>query len=530
MDDLAPLLTRLPPILDNLGQLTATRLTVWRAGAHGWLTLEDGTEDQLPPWPPVEGAFVAAGHPARLVRVAGVDQLWLSVAPAGSPGLPPDPAAIAALVSRLARTERQSDQLSDELTRRYEEIDLLYGLSEVFGRTVGLEEAAAFIVREVSEVVGARRASIMVHDEAAGVLRTVAARGFPASARHAVSVDDPGSVAARVFREQRAVADRTEEGTPTGERGYRGESFLSIPICATPPGGPTRCVGVINLTDHAGGQAFSGPTRRLVEAVATQIGAAIENARLVLLDREQQRIRRDLELAQDLQRKLLPSPDVLQQDAQVAVHFAPAESVGGDFYTFSRLGLGSVSVMVGDVSSHGFSAALVMAIVIAAAAIHAPSSITPDETLSAMRHSLAEKLDSTDSYLTIFHGILDPVNRRMTYANAGHPQAFRIPASGPPQRLDTTAPPLGLDGEQPLTSRVVEWAPGQDLLCAWTDGLVDATGADGDRYGEARLLEQLAALRTAHPDDILRAVLADLASFTRRVDDDQTLLILRVSG
>lgn len=527
MDDLAPLLRRLPPILDILGQVTTTRIAVWRAGAHGWLSLDEGADDLLPPWPPAAGEYRRGDRRIHLLPVAGVPRLWLTVTATGTPAAPLDAGAIATLVSRLARTEHQADQLSDELTRRYEEIDLLYGLSEVFGRTVGLEDAAAFIVREVSEVVGARRASIMVHDEAAGVLRTVAARGFPASARHAVAVDDPESVAARAFRDRVAVADRTGQGTPTGERGYRGESFLSIPICTTPPGGPGRCVGVINLTDHTGGQPFSTATRRLVEAIATQIGTAIENARLVVLDREQQRIRRELELARDLQRKLLPASDALQGDAEVAVHFAPAESVGGDFYTFSRLGLGCVSVMIGDVSSHGFSAALIMAVVMAAAAIHAPAAITPNETLGAMRDSLAEKLDSTDSHLTVFHGILDPLNRRMTYANAGHPQVFRIPPSGPPERLETTAPPLGLDGDHPVALRHVPWTPGEDLLCAWTDGLVDAASADGERYGETRLLERLGALRAGHPEEILRDVLADLASFASRTDDDQTLLILR---
>jgi len=482
----------------------------------------------VPPWPPRQGTYRRQGRSVRLVRLEAVPGLWLSLGPAAA-GVPRAAlTGVVELVNRLARIERQADQLSDELTRRYEEIDLLYGLSEVFGRTVGLEEAAALIVREVSEVVGARRASIMVHDEPSGILRTVAARGFPAAERHAVSVDDPRSIAAKVFRERVAIADRTEEGVPTGERGYRGESFLSIPICYTPPGGPPRCVGVINLTDRARGDAFSTTTRRLVEAVATQIGAAIENARLVVLDRAQQRLRRDLELAHDLQLKLLPDPAVLQDDAQVVVHFAPAESVGGDFYTFARLGLGCVSVMVGDVSSHGFSAALIMATVIAAAAIHGPASVTPDETLTAMRRSLAQQLDSTESYLTIFHGILDPVNRRLTYANAGHPQAFRVPAAGPAERLATTAPPLGLDPHEVITSLQVPWEPGVDLLCAWTDGLIDVRGQDDERFGEARLLALLEQHRGEEPQRILDQVLAAVEAFSLHADDDRTLLILRV--
>ena len=127
----------------------------------------------------------------------------------------------------------------------------------------------------------------------------------------------------------------------------------------------------MNLTDRIGGDRFTLDDRKLVGAVANQIGAAVENARLVERDLQQQRLQRELELAHDLQLKLLPSPSVLQGDAEVAARCLPADSVGGDFYTFSRLGKGRVGVMLGDVASHGFSAALVMALVMSAAGIHA---------------------------------------------------------------------------------------------------------------------------------------------------------------
>jgi len=441
--------------------------------------------------------------------------------------LPPHARDVAVITARLVRTEHQAGFLGEELSRRYEEIDLLYGISEVLGRTARLEEEATFIIREVGQVVEASRASIMVYDPDADSLRTVASRGFDAASLPAVAVGDPASVAARVFREQAALMGVSGNGLST-PRGYRGESFLSVPIRYSAPGGAARCVGVINLTDRSGDQPFTPAHLRLVEAVAGQIGAAIENARLVVRERGQQRLHRELELARDLQRKLLPDPLVVREDALVAVHFDPAESVGGDFYTFSRLGLGCVSVMLGDVSSHGFAAALVMAVVMAAAGIHAPTSVTPDETLTAMGDSLGQKLSSTDSYLTVFHGILDPVNRRLTYASAGHPHAFRIPASGVPERLDTTAPPLGLGTDEPIASRQVPWVPGEDLLCLWTDGWVDAAADNGERYGEARLLAQFTGAWREHPDEIVRRALADADAFSRRPEDDRTLLVMRI--
>src|SRR5256884_282598 len=140
-------------------------------------------------------------------------------------------------------------------------------------------------------------------------------------------------------------------------------------------------IGVINLTDRVGEDAFTAGDRKLVAAIANQIGAAIENARLVAQDLGQQRVRRELELARDLQLKLLPSPLVLAARVDVAARCRQADSVGGDFYNLLNLRAGRIGVMIGDVTSHGFSAALIMALVMAASGIHAEAAETPTEVL-----------------------------------------------------------------------------------------------------------------------------------------------------
>jgi sigma-B regulation protein RsbU (phosphoserine phosphatase) len=372
-----------------------------------------------------------------------------------------------------------------------------------------------------------------VYDDASGTLRTVAARGFDAEGLLPVPVQDDCSIAARVFREQRlATFDPTN---PTSvapdcgdERGYRGHSFISVPICYAGAGSELRCVGVINLTDRIGGDRFTLDDRKLVSAVANQIGAAVENARLVDRDLQQQRLQQELDLAHDLQLKLLPSPSVLQGDADVAARCLPADSVGGDFYTFSRLGRGRVGVMLGDVASHGFSAALVMALGMSAAGIHAAASATPDETLTALLESLSTELAKTEMHFSVFYGVLDPISGRLSYANAGHPHAFRVPRIGLPQRLEATAPPLGLAAIGSIQRRQVPWVTGNDLLVLWTDGLVDAQNDSGEPYGEQRLLDEVCARRGESPEAIVKAVLQQAEAFGAHPSDDRTLLVLRV--
>src|SRR2546427_5573592 len=106
----------------------------------------------------------------------------------------------------------------------------------------------------------------------------------------------PCSVAARVFREGRIVSyDPTDPtapnpGCPVG-RQYKGKAFLSVPVLYGAPGQKSRPIGVINLTDRVGEDAFTAGDRKLVAAIANQIGAAIENARLVARDLGQERMR-----------------------------------------------------------------------------------------------------------------------------------------------------------------------------------------------------------------------------------------------
>src|ERR1051326_5177194 len=136
----------------------------------------------------------------------------------------------------------------------------------------------------------------------------------------------PAPTAAGVGREARpevGIADGRHAAG--GERGYRGGAYMSLPITYHPPGGSSRCVGVINLTDRRQEGGFTAIDEKLVAAAANQIGAAIELARLVAKEREQQRLHDKLELAHDLQLSLLPSPSLLQGAAKVAVRCLSAE-------------------------------------------------------------------------------------------------------------------------------------------------------------------------------------------------------------
>jgi sigma-B regulation protein RsbU (phosphoserine phosphatase) len=182
-----------------------------------------------------------------------------------------------------------------------------------------------------------------------------------------IELDDPCSVSARVFRTQHPILAEANEMICAQETSYRRGEMLSVPITWTAPAPRgAEPLGVVNLSDRRSGQPFTAGDQKLIAAIATQIGTAIQNTRLVRASVEQQRLAHEMQLAHDLQMKLLPNNAIVAPEATVAARVVPAESVGGDFYNLFRLGGSKTGVMIGDVSGHGYQAALIMALTMSA--------------------------------------------------------------------------------------------------------------------------------------------------------------------
>jgi len=184
--------------------------------------------------------------------------------------------------------------------------------------------------------------------------------------------------------------------------------------------------------------------------------------------------------------------------------------------------------MIGDVSGHGYQAALIMALTMSAAAIHSQTRSDPGDMLHALMSTLREELAMTEMFISAFYAVVDPVARELRFANTGHPHAFLLAEGHDFERLAASDPPLGMTEQQPATSRR-SWNPGRDLLVLFTDGVSDARSPDDARLGEDRVLETIRAHRDESPSEILERVIAELdahaADEPRR--DDLTLVLLR---
>jgi sigma-B regulation protein RsbU (phosphoserine phosphatase) len=439
-----------------------------------------------------------------------------------------DAGFLAAALRQAFTHEQEARSAAHELSERYEEINLLYSIAEILASFLSMEQATTRILEEVADVLGARRAALWVADEPGRTLHLKAEVGDE-GLEGPIAVDDPNSVTARVFRERQPVNLERGDELPRGmlrEPRPRGdEPYLSVPVNYTPPDGGSRTVGVITLVGRRTEVRFSAGDLRLLTAIASQVAAALETQRLVRESVRRERMEREMELAHDLQLKLLPDAARFAPGARLAARCVPADSVGGDLYHLFELPGGRLGLVIADVSSHGFSAALIMALTMSAIAIYAQEASRPGEALRRIHESLIDELESTEMYLTILFAVVDPSRGEVTWANAGHAHAFVVREDGT-ERLAATSPPLGTYTFPDYGEERTAWGE-DDLLFLFTDGLSDAAGASGIA-GEQALVDEVVGMRDREPQEILDHLFENNQAGQNDVPaDDRTAVLLR---
>ncbi|MCX5755819.1 MAG: SpoIIE family protein phosphatase [Gemmatimonadetes bacterium] len=430
-------------------------------------------------------------------------------------------------MDELERARHEIRLTANALAESWEEINLLYSIGEILGRTVNLDDAAGTILNEISETVAADLGAIYVHDAARGLLVPIAAKGVAPADVGSVPIDDTTTIVAQVFRESTPrLFDPTDAPSPYEVPVRRGQT-LGLPITWSTPKGSIG-LGVVTLSAPRFDRNFTAGDLKLVAAIASQIGTAIQITRLVKASVAQERLEHEMQLAHDLQMRLLPSPSVLAPEWTCAARVEPARSVGGDFYHLFKLTDGRIGVLIGDVSSHGYQAALIMALTMSAMAIHAQKGDDPATTIAALRTTIADELNETDMFLALCYCVLDPAKGEVCWVNAGQPHAFTMTADGTLTRLPATDPPLGMASERPHQA-TRPWNAATDSLVLFTDGVPDARDAHAKTLGEAKVLEVIKARRNDQPERIVDGVFALLEGHMGAVapPDDQALLIVR---
>jgi sigma-B regulation protein RsbU (phosphoserine phosphatase) len=288
--------------------------------------------------------------------------------------------------------------------------------------------------------------------------------------------------------------------------------------------------GVLVLGRRLSEEPYSSEDKRLLASVASQAGAALENMRLAAEISErleaERRTAREMEIAKEVQGRLLPQAPPLLRTLDCAARCLQARSVGGDYYDFLELAAHDVGFVLADVSGKGVHAALLMATL--QAHLRSQSGISPGDPVGLLKNvnRLLWKSTSPQHYATLFFGLYDDISRRLTYVNCGHNPPVLLRADGSIERLKATATVIGLFERWECGSREIALAPG-DTLAIFSDGVTEAMRVE-EEYGEERLLNVLLACRTHSAEQMVTAVFQSVQAFSAgEQSDDLTLLIAR---
>lgn len=294
------------------------------------------------------------------------------------------------------------------------------------------------------------------------------------------------------------------------------------------------CAGIVYQGKPIGViQLFTGEPRKftrfevnLTRAMTNLLATAIENARLDQARRENQRMIRQLHLAADVQRRMLPGAMPHLPPFEVAARYVPSFELGGDFYDFINLD-GHLGIAVGDVVGKGIAASLLMASVRGSLRAYAQDLYDLDEVISRVNVALCR--DTLDNeFATLWYGVLDPSTMRLTYCNAGHEPPLLL-RRGELHVLGVGGMLVGVDAQQHYDKGIWHLERG-DLILLYTDGLVDAFNAEGKRFGRKRIEQALRESADKSANDALNHILWSMRKFTglRRSLDDTTLVVVKV--
>lgn len=534
-DELARLTGVTVKVRDALG-----RRVLKTAEAPGWKSVDD---------PP--------GRDSRSVplRAAGVVIGSLEVvADAGEP----TPAARMMLertLPLLALTVEEVCERDLELERRFKEMSVLYRLSGLLARAasvdemlrIGLDSAIDVLALDAGSLVLLPEKSDGTLDDDEGHLILKASRSLsrewledPAPVSRNREFDRLALKGQIVIVEDLLTDDRVQLLERTRREGLR--SFINAGLVFQ-----DRPIGVIRLYARSPRQ-FTPDDQRLLQSIAQQLAVAVEQARLLKLQEEDRRLQRQLQLAADVQGRMMPRMVPRLPRLDVAARWLPSLELSGDFYDlFEKPGSGgsSLGIVVGDVVGKGIAAALLMAGVKSSLRAHAAELDRPDEVISRVNRDLCRDTRESE-FVTLWFAIVDPATLELTWCSAGHDPVIVVrprPRGGPsahggdahPEVIELSAGGMvaGIDPASPYASSRFLLAPG-DVVVACTDGVSDAMDFASRRFGRPRIRRAAQHAVAENPRataaEIVERIFWEIRQFAglAKRTDDQTVVVLRV--
>src|SRR5258706_5351914 len=425
------------------------------------------------------------------------------------------------LANAIARLCFQESQLR----RRIDELTAVYNVAMMLSETRDLASVLQRTVAVVCEVMNVRASSIRLIDHEKDELTIKAVNNLSLQyigkgpVRVSKAEIDHEALAAKGFAYLKNMADDPRVQYPEESKREGIVSMLSVGMRYK-----GRAIGVLRVYTSEE-KHFSQLEIDLLRAIAAQGAAAIENTRLLAESLEAEALEKQVKMAVDVQQRMVPQKAPQIPGLELASAYVPCYALGGDLFDFIQFPNENVGLVVADVSGKGVPASLIMASVRASIRAYVDNLFYLYEVMKRVNQMLCRDTKPGE-FVTLFYGVIDIQNQRLTYCNAGHPPPLLL-RDGKVIELQSNNMVLGIDPAEPY-EQIVEPLKKNDLLLLYTDGLTDTMNFHNEPYGKQRLIESF-----SHGGETAEAVAQRLlwdmrryAGLTARTDDVTLIVAL----
>ncbi len=294
----------------------------------------------------------------------------------------------------------------------------------------------------------------------------------------------------------------------------------------------SKLLGVVCLGRRADGNHYSRKNIQLLQTLLSQAALALEN--IFLLDEltEKERLKRELEIAKNVQKRLLPADPPCLSGIRIAAVCEPATEVGGDYYDFFKLSDHQLGVVVADVAGKGTFAAFYMAELKGMMTSLAHSDLSPLQLVRVLNTHLYQSLDKK-SFATMAFAVIDSLKKELIFVRAGHTGLLKKEANSSTKVVLPPGLGVGLTNHHIFSQHLQQQTiplRSNDILVFYTDGISEAMNKEWEEYGEERLIQCLDRHSVYKPQKIIDTVLSDVNTFvgSSAQHDDLTMVVISI--
>ncbi len=423
------------------------------------------------------------------------------------------------------------------MTTRLREKNIIENFSRELGFTWKFDQIIQLVIEKIATAVSARYGVLFVMQSNETFTRALAVGAYPQSPTLQYSCDIDASCIQRLLFYDAPFSPAQLQETECHHLLLQISNDLQIETFEyfIPLVSKNSLLGFILLAPQTQNCEFDNEEINFLITLGAQAAMAVENAILLQQLTEKERLKQELEIAREVQKRLLPQKDPQIAGLDISGVCLPAEEVGGDYFDYFYIDEHHLGLAIADVSGKGTSAAFYMAELKGMMTSLACTVLSPTKLLSIINRQLGQTLDKR-IYTTMLYGVLDLQNRCFNFVRAGH-NALIVRRFGTKDNIEMFIPSgiaLGLADEATfamhLEEKMITLNPG-DILALYTDGVPDAMNAQLIEFTEERFIDLIRAdtdldTSTRH---LQERILAEIEAFKagNQQHDDITMILAR---